>query len=124
MIDLLGLETWVCGLFEGIGENTYFGKMPKAVSERKNDYVLITTAGRIKDFGGYKALSVAINAVVRDRQPGLVNANRISEMVDAILAKIPATTDNYSLISPSVLPIKGITGFSYASISVELRIKK
>lgn len=125
-IDLTGIGMWIESNMQGIAEKVFLDKIPKALPTNLKTYIYITTGGRVMDYGAFKRLSATINVVARDRQPGYANKTEINRMVNEVLAKLPLRDDENGWVAsmPSVQPSSTITGFSYASVTVTIRINK
>lgn len=122
-IDLTGIQQWLTTQTEGIAEKVFIDKIPKALSEDLRSYIYIIMGNRVMDYGAFKRVNVIISAVAKDRQPGYANKTEINRMVNEVMGLFPMVTEQWSLISPTVMPSRSITGFSYASITAQLTIK-
>lgn len=122
-IDLTGIQQWLVSQLEGIAEDIFVDKIPKAMPTKLNTYLLLQSGSRVMDYGAFQRMSITINVVAKDRQQGFANKTEVNRMVNDVLALFPMVNDKYSVISPIVSPSRTITGFSYASITAELTIK-
>lgn len=121
--DMTQMQQDIVNLFSGIGEHTYLDLLPKAQNERLGSYVLIQLRSQIRDFGAYKETTLTVYAVARNRAGGMSNGTELDRMSNEIMSRIPYRGDSYSIISPQVTPWRGMTGFSYATITATLRIE-
>lgn len=122
-VNILKIQKILAETFTGIGKSVYINLVPSATTGRVGDYVVITTRSMVRDKGAYKRTYANISVVVKDRDNGRENSERIDEMTEAVLSKFPIVGDGFQAISPEVTYGGSMTGFSYATITTDLIIQ-
>lgn len=123
MTDITTLQREILSLFDGIGEAIYLDLVPKMHDERLQSYILVQMRTQIRDLGAYGQTTLTIHAVARNREGGQMNATEIDRMTKAVMELLPHRGSSFSILTPQVTPFRGMTGFSYATITSTLRIE-
>lgn len=121
-VDIDDILHEIATAMDGIADEVFVQKVPKAIPERLDSYLLIVMRNEVNNQFAYKRTYAQIYAVAKDKANGVMNVPLINEMTETIFSKFPYHGEGFTLTSPTITPYRSIEGFSYAIINSQLTI--
>jgi len=102
--DITGIEETLKGIVREAGvSQAVYSNRPKATSSPKDDFVVVSVAGRVDDASAYGQCKVLVYLFARDVQ-AVKNGAKLSKMYQALRAGLPGFEGRYEFDRrPSVL---------------------
>ncbi len=102
--DITDIEETLKGIVRGAGvSQTVYSNRPKATTSPKDDFVVVSVAGKVDDVSAYGQCKVFVYLFARDVQ-AVKNGKKLSKMYQALRAGLPGFAGRYEFDRrPSVL---------------------
>lgn len=102
----------VCGRLRSISKNVFPERRPKASPRQMDDLIVIDLPYGFRDENVLQTGLLRVEFIVRDKENGIVNVEKLQSMLDAFTAMLPFATERFRVHTPK-LALKGEDGAGF-----------
>lgn len=113
----------VCSSLSHISENVTASERKDATQMQMNDFIVVSTVGKIPDSKAFQSSKLSIDIAARNIQNGLEDVMKLQDMLDSVMSLFPLKTKRFSITNPNIV-LKGDDGlgFSHWLVNSDLKI--